>query len=446
MPENNPEGKNQYGGKIQWPADDVLKSALQEYAKENNGNGLPIEHQLQRIQQAFGISPLRSAFMKKRSRLLIKTVRMNNDLRDSPADMAQAVIDLKASDPQGRWGVDSVKQRLANSDVYLSRNDIRTIMHDYFDDEFDERMPGGRSKAPNRTPLVSAGPGESVHFDGHEKLGHLALNLGQDIGLPIYGCKDKYSGFIRAMTVLPNVRKEIVIAHWYLDLVEAYGYEIPITMVTDKGSEVGLMGQIHTALRLEAAPEYKLDDFPALSQIPSTRNTPIEGIWRWQREGEGHNLREVIQDGVARGLLVPGIELHANVFNWLFPPLVQDRLDAFQDYWNSHKVSRQKNKLLPSGTSPSQLLAVPESGNPTARHCWIKVVPESVRGWRADLGGLERRDEIMAFVSDEFHAEADAAWLAVGSPQVTISNVWSIFSRVVEQIQARRSSISAALA
>lgn len=95
-------------------------------------------------------------------------------------------------------------------------------MHDYFDDEFDERMPGGRSKAPNRTPLVSAGPGESEHYDGHEKLGHLALNLGSDIGLPIYGCKDKYSGFIRALTVLPNVRKEIVIAHWYLDLVEAY--------------------------------------------------------------------------------------------------------------------------------------------------------------------------------------------------------------------------------
>lgn len=59
--------------------------------------------------------------MKKRSQLKIKTVRMNNDLRDSPADMAQAVLDLKASDPQGRWGVDSVKQRLANSDVFLSR-------------------------------------------------------------------------------------------------------------------------------------------------------------------------------------------------------------------------------------------------------------------------------------------------------------------------------------
>lgn len=101
-------------------------------------------------------------------------------------------------------------------------------MHDYFDDECDDRMPGGQSKVPNRTPLVSPGPGESEHYDRHENLGNQALNLGPDIGLPISGCKDKYSGFIRAMTVLPNVRKELVTAHWYLDLIEAYNCAWPL--------------------------------------------------------------------------------------------------------------------------------------------------------------------------------------------------------------------------
>ncbi|KAG8980085.1 hypothetical protein FRB90_007831, partial [Tulasnella sp. 427] len=121
-------------------------------------------------------------------------------------------------------------------------------MHDYFDEEFDDRMPGGRKKEIKRTPLVSLGHGESVHFDGHEKMGHLALNLGAEIGLPLYGAKDKYTANIRAMTVLPNVCKEIVIGHWYLDLIEVYDYETPITMATDKGSEVGLMGEVHTDL------------------------------------------------------------------------------------------------------------------------------------------------------------------------------------------------------
>lgn len=83
-------------------------------------------------------------------------------------------------------------------------------------------------------------------------------------------------------------------------------------------------------------------------------------------------------------------------------------------------------------------MSVPETGSSTVRNCWVKVNPESVKQWRVELGGLQRRDEIMAFTSEEFHSEADAAWIAIGSPLVTLSNVWSVFSRVVEQIQTRR--------
>lgn len=128
-----------------------------------------------------------------------------------------------------------------------------------------------------------------------------------------------------------------------------------------------------------------------------------------------------------------------DVFNWLFPPLVQDQLDAFQDYWNLHKIAKQRKKLLPSGTSPRNLMSVPETGSSTARNCWIKVNPESVKRWREQLGGLQWRDEIMAFTLEEFHAEADAAWIAISL--VTLSNVWSVFSQVVEQIQTRRAVV-----
>ncbi|KAG8952831.1 hypothetical protein FRC04_003757 [Tulasnella sp. 424] len=76
------------------PADNILKDTLQGYATENNGNGIPIDQQLLRIQREFGIKP--SAHGSRS-----KTVRMNNTVRDSPADMAQAIIDLKANDPEG---------------------------------------------------------------------------------------------------------------------------------------------------------------------------------------------------------------------------------------------------------------------------------------------------------------------------------------------------------
>lgn len=39
------------------PAADILKATLQGYATENNGNGIPIDQQLLRIRNEFGINP-----------------------------------------------------------------------------------------------------------------------------------------------------------------------------------------------------------------------------------------------------------------------------------------------------------------------------------------------------------------------------------------------------
>ncbi|KIO17776.1 hypothetical protein M407DRAFT_32548 [Tulasnella calospora MUT 4182] len=51
------------------------------------------------------------------------------------------------------------------------------------------------------------------------------------------------------MLVMPNVRSEQAIAHFFLDMIEAYDYRIPLQLMTDKGSEVGEMIRMHRALR-----------------------------------------------------------------------------------------------------------------------------------------------------------------------------------------------------
>jgi hypothetical protein len=66
--------------------------------------------------------------------------------------------------------------------------------------------------------------------------------------------------------------------------------------------------------RLEAAPEYTVEQWPASVQMPSKNNTPIEGFWRWKRQGEGHGIREAIFSGKAEGLFNPNNELHVCVF------------------------------------------------------------------------------------------------------------------------------------
>lgn len=99
-------------------------------------------------------------------------------------------------------------------------------------------MVGMKKPKIIRVPLELAGPGESEHTDRHEKIGADALKMGS-VGLPYYGAKDKYTAFSRKMTVLPDVRDDITIAHWYLDLVEENGRKHSVSgdpngSITDK--------------------------------------------------------------------------------------------------------------------------------------------------------------------------------------------------------------------
>ena len=57
---------------------------------------------------------------KLRARLGVPTVR-NKVKLSSTTERLQAVLDLKQSDFQGRWGVAQVRQRLANKGISVTR-------------------------------------------------------------------------------------------------------------------------------------------------------------------------------------------------------------------------------------------------------------------------------------------------------------------------------------
>lgn len=89
-----------------------------------------------------------------------------------------------------------------------------------------------------------------------------------------------------------------------------------MTMVSDKGSETIQMIDFQKMLRCapeitfsalilgltdhlnifrhDAAPEITEDEFRSWVQVQSKHNTLIEGFWLWLREGEGHNVRDII--------------------------------------------------------------------------------------------------------------------------------------------------------
>ena len=103
-------------------------------------------------------------------------------------------------------------------------DELRAVLHDHFDDEFDMRFPGKYRAAIPRVPLDCIGPMHQVHVDGHEKLSAQALRLGT-VSLPIYAYRDLWGGYIHILTVLPNVRLASTCAHLFLDFAETHGGE-----------------------------------------------------------------------------------------------------------------------------------------------------------------------------------------------------------------------------
>ena len=118
----------------------------------------------------------------------------------------------------------------------LRRDELRAILHDHFDHEFDRRFPGKARHLLPRVPLDCIGPMHQVHVDGHEKLTWQALRLGT-VTLPIYAYRDLWGGYFLLLTVLPNVRCMETCAHLHLDFAETHGGEFCLLRFLVRGNQ-----------------------------------------------------------------------------------------------------------------------------------------------------------------------------------------------------------------
>ncbi|KAF7351925.1 hypothetical protein MVEN_01154300 [Mycena venus] len=432
----NPAGKNGAGVK-EYPDDAVLADAFARYARENSGSGLNEADQRSRLEAEFGLSIGKKKLYELRKKVNSDSVRKSKKRR-TETETAQLVIDLKERDVAGGWWVTQVKGRLANEGVLVARDQLREILHDHFDEEFDGRVVGRKRVEQHRTPLQALGPWHQEHSDGHEKLAEQGLRMRDGIHLPIYASKVQFSAFLHALLLMPNVRDSNAIVHYYLDLVEDRGYRISIQITTDKGSEVIELHKVLALLRSEAAPEYTEPEFPAGVQQGSTKNTPIESFWRWLRDGDGHSVKKVLQDGSASGIFLPNDIVHRNVIYWLWVPIIQKGLDTYREYWNNHTVTKSKKKKNPSGSCPNNMFLNPKSVRLMAQDCHIKMDPKRVAELREAYGGQAAREKAYRFVSEEFKFNAELIHINLGSPPLTLTNGWNVFKMMVNRVEALR--------
>lgn len=84
------------------------------------------------------------------------------------------------------------------------------------------RHPCTRKRKVHGGRLQSRGDFAEVCCDGHEKFGSMALGLG-DVGIDVYGIRDKWGGKGLHVVVVPNARRAATIGHVYLDFLARYG-------------------------------------------------------------------------------------------------------------------------------------------------------------------------------------------------------------------------------
>ncbi|KAJ6545976.1 hypothetical protein B0H10DRAFT_1969813 [Mycena sp. CBHHK59/15] len=407
-----------------WPEENVLKESLMKYAHASNS----LDVRIRKLFEEHGLDIGKTLLKRLNKHFNVPSVR-----KPIPRELAdQQILNEMADDANKYRGAETVQHNLAMAGYNVPRRIVRETMLFNDPDAVDARYPG--RKKIKRAQLKAQGTWQEIHCDGHEKLGALTLQMG-GVGLPIHGMKDKWGGEILYLSVIPDDRHADVIGLVFLDFIEQYG-AIPQQMMTDKGCETGHIYAIMTGLKTAYAPEIDLARYPAFVPLKSTNNTPIESLWYWFQDQSGKNLYLHVTKGRDEGIFNPNNPIHVCIlfqhrssrllFNWIWPPIIQGELDHFTELRNSHVIRWQRNKLMPSGTSPSELYAHPEyySGR-----CFAIPVPkDAINALRGSI--RLTRSEALRWVPNAFDTIAGQVYELLGSPSCSAETAWDLFSKM----------------
>ncbi|KAF5386057.1 hypothetical protein D9615_002423 [Tricholomella constricta] len=407
---NNPSGINQY--KQCPPKDDPhTAAALQDYFKRNITNRKMISELLwtdHKIQ-------LSEASVARRCKQLGLFGSGKTTREMSESDKRQLVLDQMSQDPTGRRGPRLTREAIIfNTGIHLTRKCIIDEMRLHHPEGFKLREPS--VKKIKRGALTSLGPHHEWSADGHDKL--------SQIGFPIWGVRDKWSGKWLGLWVLPNNRYQASVGYLYLSLVVELG-GMPLQSTTDCGSETVLLYGLAAALREHFAPELEVVEFgPAHRFLKSVYNITIERGWMRLRIHWGDNVRAYWE--VGQGTIYnSNIPKQYELVQWLWPKLIQQELDTFRRTMNDHTVRADKNKKLPSGISPN--IAISLCHKYGATNYLQPVDVAVVQQLMQDIGGAE----LIQFVHADYAARAQAAYDSLHISSLTFDNVWNIFQSLL---------------
>ena len=120
----------------------------------------------------------------------------------------------------------------------------------------------------HRRTYVFPGPNFAWHVDGYDKL--------KPYGFSIHGCVDVFSRRVLWLQVQRSNKKPKIIARYFYDYLKATG-GCPVRLLTDHGTENGLIAAMQCYLRADGQDEF--GGSKAHQYLSSPRNQRIECYW-----------------------------------------------------------------------------------------------------------------------------------------------------------------------
>ncbi|TFK51655.1 hypothetical protein OE88DRAFT_1628795 [Heliocybe sulcata] len=406
---NNPDGKNQFSN---CPAKDDKKveELLRQYHQEGISNRRTISAMLREEGIIMGektVDRRRKAFGLFSSGLQTKLLH--------ESERRQLIVDQMAKDPTSRQGPMTVKEGVAyDNGIHLTRAVIINEMRALDPKGFEIRDP--TAKKVHRVPVVCLGPNHKWTGDGHDKLA--------EIGFPIWGMRDVWSGKWLGLWVVPSNRYKVTVAYLYLCLVETYG-GIPIQSTTDCGSETTRVYGFANALREAFAPELPISELPAHRFLKSIHNTPMERGWLRLRLQWGDNVKVFWEAGAHLYNSDDPRQRYVELVHWLWPTLIQKELDYLRKRLNGHKIRYDKNKILPSGASPNTMMKLHTRYG--GEDGLIPVDLGLIGQLKEELGG----PGLTQFVDTPYAERALEVFQSLNVEKLTFQNVWEVYKAMM---------------
>jgi hypothetical protein len=239
--------------------------------------------------------------------------------------------------PHSSRGYRSIWHSLQLSGIRVPRRVVELLLRELDPEGVEERR---RHKLKRRT-YHNPGPNYAWHCDGHDKL--------KPFGFPIHGCIDGWSRKIIWLYVTRSNNLPSNIAKYYLEAVASCN-GCPIDLVTDLGTENGLMAGIHSFFR---------NDPDSHRYVPSPRNQRIEGWWSFLRKQEISWWINLFNDLTTAGIVDLADPLEKECLWFCFAGLLQQHLNETREHWNTHYIRRSRHDTV-SGR-PSVLYYLPEA-------------------------------------------------------------------------------------